>query len=553
MIALRMGDNGLQAIDVDIKNAEDPQGFLQEFREACLASPIPWNKIVQQTTMSGGVHLVYRTDKPKGNRKLSSTSDGKVLVETRGVGGCIVLYDIERFAALEALPVLSSEEEQALLSIAVAFDRSKSPKRIEFKDYNDTYSCVDILEAEGWKVVGENDIWYDVLRPGNTTSTSSGKVFKDTNRAFIWSSSTSLPTEQSLTPSAVACHLKFGGDWKSFSGSLNPVVQWTETTTAKKGRLFKFEDPNDVLMNTSIVPSKPLLGELWQEGELAILFGPTNVGKSILAVEIADAIASGGSILSGRLKSELGSTTVLYVDFEMKASKFKGRFNGRLFSPNFRRIVLEGKQYDLNLLRKEVIPDIKHILKESQAKVIIIDNLSFIQADNSKAGDAAGIISEFLSIRDSENVSILLVSHTTKFPRGIPIENTNLAGSAFMSHFIDSLFAVNRAVDKTFYIKQLKQRDGAEAYGADNVIHCKIDRTESGLRVKEIGTNEEWKILDRSNEDRSERNQKIIDEYRSGAGSVRALGERHNLSKSQIGEIIKGASPPEDDDDCLLV
>ena len=81
--------------------------------------------------------------------------------------------------------------------------------------------------------------------------------------------------------------------------------------------MFKFEDPNDVIKSSSIVPSKSLLGELWQEGELAILFGPTNVGKSILAVEIADAIASGGSVLSGKLKSEVGPTNVLYIDLEM--------------------------------------------------------------------------------------------------------------------------------------------------------------------------------------------------------------------------------------------
>jgi hypothetical protein len=551
MIALRMGDNGLQAIDVDIKNAEDPQGFLQEFREACQASPIPWNKIIPQTTMSGGVHLVYRTDKPKGNRKLSSTADGKVLIETRGVGGCIVLYDIERFAALEALPVLSIEEEQALLSIAVAFDRSKPHKRMEFKDYNDTYSCVDLLEAEGWKVVGENDIWYEVLRPGNTTSTSSGKVFKDTNRAFIWSSSTSLPTEQSLTPSALACHLKFGGDWKSFSGSLNQVVQWTETTTSTKGRLFKFKDPNDVLMNSSIVLGKPLLGELWQEFELAILFGPTNVGKSILAVEIADAIASGGSILSGRLKSEIGSTTVLYVDFEMLDSQFKKRFIGREFSPNLRRLVLDNQFMNIKTFRKDAIPEIELMLDESKAKVLIIDNLSFIQADNTQAGDAASLISEFDALKKSRKISILIVSHTPKFSKGLSIETTNLAGSAFMSYFIDSLFAVNKAAGKTIYIKQLKQRDGAEVYGSDNVLHCELDFTESGLRVKYIGTDKEMNILDRSNEDLSDRNQKIVKDYRSGGGTVRDLAVRYELSKSQIGDIIKNGSQSVDDADTL--
>ena len=235
----------------------------------------------------------------------------------------------------------------------------------------------------------------------------------------------------------------------------------------------------------------------------------------------------------------------------MTAAKFKKRFDGREFSPNFRRVVRDKSQYTSKNLRSKAIPEIKELLKVSQAKVVIIDNLSFIQADNTKANDAAEIISDFLDLKESEGVSILLLSNTTKFPRGISIEYTNLAGSAFMSHGLDSLFAVNKAAEKTFYIKQLKQRDGAEVYGADNVIHCYIDLTESGLRVKELGTIEEWKILDRSSEDKSDRNEKIIKDYKSGAGSVRDLAAIYKLGKSTIGEIVKGVLPTEDDPDSL--
>jgi len=548
VIALRMGDNGLQAIDVDIKNAEDPQGFLQEFREACMASPIPWNKIIQQTTMSGGVHFVYRTDKPKGNRKLSSTADGKVLVETRGVGGCIVLYNIERFAALEALPVLSSEEEQVLLSIAVAFDRSKSPKRIEFKDYNDTYSCIDILEAEGWKVVGENNIWYEVLRPGNTTSTSSGKVFKDTNRAFIWSSSTSLPTEQSLTPSAVACHLKFGGDWRAFGRSINIVDHWVESSTSKRKSMFILTDPNTTVQLSDDLLPKPLLGPLWQEGELTVLFGPTNTGKSVLAVDIADAIAHGSGLFDGLLPTS-SPKRVLYVDFELSEGQFAIRYKGRLFSDQLFRATPDYDFIDVKGFRQAVVMDMLEFCKQSRADVLIVDNLSNVNPDNTQAGEAAILVQDFRRIKNQLGISIMLIGHTPKIIPGQSVDLANLAGSAQLTNLIDSCFALNRAGNGQVYIKQLKQRNDQQIFGSDNVILGKVHKEEY-VKFCYLGQRKEADLLNHSS-DFAARDAQIRNDYESGQFTQRQLAERYGIGKSRINEIINGASPPEDDADIL--
>lgn len=547
---LRLGDNGLHALKFDPSCSANPQGVISEAQKALTKGKKFFGKAIAQTMASGGVHIFYRTDSSLYPQLVSLSDQGQPLFSLMGKGEFVEITDHSRFSRLGDLPLLSAEDERYLLSIAVAFDESVHRSQ-SLPDFDSTNSCCAILESNGWLITTEEDLWYELKLVDQESTAAHITVSKMTNRAFAWAGSASLPALQSLSPSSLTCYLKHRGDWTSFTNSLKPTAEWVESSTSQNVRLFKFEDPNDVIKSSSIVPSKSLLGELWQEGELAILFGPTNVGKSILAVEIADAIASGGSVLAGKLKSEVGPTNVLYIDLEMNATKFKKRFDGREFSPNFRRVVRDRSQYSSKTLRSKAIPEIKELLKVSQAKVIIIDNLSFIQADNTKANDAADIINDFLDLRDSERVSILLLSHTTKFPRGISIEYTNLAGSAFMSHGLDSLFAVNKAADKTFYIKQLKQRDGAEVYGADNVIHCYIDLTESGLRVKEIGTIEEWKILDRSSEDKSERNEKIIKDYKSGAGSIRDLAERYELSKSTIGEIIKGALPSEDDPDSL--
>ncbi len=62
--------------------------------------------------------------------------------------------------------------------------------------------------------------------------------------------------------------------------------------------------------------ARPLLGSLWFEGEMSILFASTNVGKSILAVQIAEALASGRPVPGFGMEAEAGP--VLYVDCELE-------------------------------------------------------------------------------------------------------------------------------------------------------------------------------------------------------------------------------------------
>jgi hypothetical protein len=539
-LALRMGDKGLQAIDIDSKNAKDPKEFLQRVRDAYASVQMPMDKLIIQRTVSDGVHLIYRTDTPKRSPVLAADQQGKTLIEIRGEGACIMMYDLPKFEALEHLEPLTSEEVQLMIDVALSFDESPLKGSGSLKEYNLNHSCVDLLVQAGWTVVNESSRWTEMLRDGSTTSRTSGKVFPN-NRAYIWSTSTPLPSQTSLSPADITCHLHYGGDFKSFTKSLD--TKWTSNSTLAKGKLFKFQNPNDVLASENVITSKPLLGELWQEGELCILFGPTNVGKSILAVEIGDAIASGGAILSDNLKSGIEPIQVLYVDFEMSERQFKKRFAGRVFSPNFKRIVINYEELNVQSFRQEVLPEIELKIRESKAKVLIIDNLSAIQADNTQAGDAAGLISEFLKLKRMRDLSILLLGHTPKFPKGIPIEYTHLAGSSFLSHFLDSLFAINKAVNNTIYIKQLKQRDVAETYGEDNVLHCRIEDTESGLRIKYLGKSVESQLLNRGNDDLEDRNQRIVADYRSGVGSIRDLAEKYGLSKTQVGDIVKTDCP----------
>ena len=99
-----------------------------------------------------------------------------------------------------------------------------------------------------------------------------------------------------------------------------------------------------------------LFGDLWRQGELAIMFADTGVGKSILAVQIAEALARGIPIEPLAMPSE--PRRVLYLDFELSFTQFSERYSRTSadgtslegeykFHENFLRGEIEWRQSDL--------------------------------------------------------------------------------------------------------------------------------------------------------------------------------------------------------------
>ena len=70
---------------------------------------------------------------------------------------------------------------------------------------------------------------------------------------------------------------------------------------------------------------KMLFSEFWFEGELCILFADTNLGKSILAVQIGNSISRGEQIRGFKL--ETPKQPILYFDFELSDKQFENRYD----------------------------------------------------------------------------------------------------------------------------------------------------------------------------------------------------------------------------------
>jgi RecA-family ATPase len=122
---------------------------------------------------------------------------------------------------------------------------------------------------------------------------------------------------------------------------------------------------------------KRLFGSLWYENELAILFADTNLGKSILAVQMAESISNGKSIRG--FTSDCNKEKVLYFDFELSDKQFEKRYsqdyqNHFIFSDFFIRVEFDS---DVEIPKDVSFEDflferMEKLIIETEARIIII-------------------------------------------------------------------------------------------------------------------------------------------------------------------------------------
>lgn len=271
---------------------------------------------------------------------------------------------------------------------------------------------------------------------------------------------------------------------------------------------------------------KQLCGPLWYEGEICILFADTNVGKSILAVQIASMVANGMYCDTSlpELRPETLSQSVLYADFELSLAQFGRRYScehpeepGRKvyydFGLNFHRVELyydiseadDADSYASKEFADQIISDLEVRLEEANASVLVIDNITFMASGTETAADAMPLMKKLVALKKRHNLSILLLAHTPKRSLCNPLTRNDLQGSKMLINFADSAFAIGESCrgKDIRYIKQIKQRNCEQVYDREHVLTCTIGKVyENFVGFSSIGTDCEDTHLDERGGDR---------------------------------------------------
>lgn len=300
---------------------------------------------------------------------------------------------------------------------------------------------------------------------------------------------------------------------------------------------------------------KKLFGDFVIENEITCLFASTNVGKSILAVQIAQAIASGQS--SEPFNTSGNGRKVLYFDFELSARQFARRYsldNGVTFHTpfqfhsNFIRLQNDYAEPESGQSMSEYyLQAIADAIDEHGANVVVIDNMTWIAAKLEKSADAAPFMMGLTRMKRAKNLTLILLAHTPKRDQSRPIDINDLQGSAMIGNFIDAAFAIGRsqADGSTRYLKQIKCRDGEIVCGAENVATCTLEKNGNFLGFTFRYYDEERAHLhQRSEAETNERDDKVLEMHRAGH-SYREIAKQVGCSHTSAKRIVErsAASP----------
>ena len=322
-----------------------------------------------ETSAGGGLHIFVKvSDGPvPGNTKLAGTPD-KVIAETRGEGGFVIVWPTparnghDPEAAYLLLPnahpnnaatITASELDWVHAVFTDAFGGWREPAKetppkthtpptshptgalTPFDDYRQRTTWRDILEPAGWtwhSKDNDHDYW---TRPGkNPRDGHSASTIEDGPLYLFSSSVTGMPIEQGLSKGQVYAHLHHDGDLSAATRQLRADGYGDQTATLPDLRPWEYDPaladltPDQARLqwvtdNLGLIDWEALWADESEEEWIAYpliparrliaLYSAPKVGKSLLLLELAAAIACGRPVLGNPAGPP---RVVLYVDFE---------------------------------------------------------------------------------------------------------------------------------------------------------------------------------------------------------------------------------------------
>ena len=300
----------------------------------------------------------------------------------------------------------------------------------------------------------------------------------------------------------------------------------------------------------ALPPITPLFDAFWSKGELAFLFGTTGIGKSILAVQIADAISKGSKIACFDGPQE--PMRVGLFDFEHSTSQFAKRYrdengNRYKFSPNFLRAEFKARaripkgisrqDYILELIEKKII--------EHRLEVVVIDNLTALDCNVTEPEVARELMYKLDEIKSRYNISMLVIGHTPKRDLNKPLTENDMLGSKNLINFCDSAFAIGKSVKESHlrYLIQVKCRNAEYKYGSENVAIFRVVKNGPNLFFEHNGfQNVIEQLRTRTDAEANELNEKIIALHQSDPNlSYSDIAKQLGTNKMRVSRVLNKA------------
>ena len=191
-----------------------------------------------------------------------------------------------------------------------------------------------------------------------------------------------------------------------------------------------------------------------------------------------------------------------------------------------------------------VLDQIEMVTKKIGAKILIIDNITWLTSKSESGDAAAQLMSRLIQMKKRGGYSILVLAHTPKRNTNAPLNQNSLAGSKRLANFMDSIFAIGvskKDRPSSRYIKQIKVRSCEMEFGEDNVIETKLIKEDDFLQMVITGYGTEAENLEAPDAEdiiRNESEEEIARRLKDGE-SYRKITREMGVSNKTIQRISR--------------
>jgi hypothetical protein len=212
----------LEVIDIDLKvfsTTKEMNDFWNEYLNTLRELIYDFdNKFVIYKTKSGGYHILYKSKRVVGNKKLAVLKGHtQAVIETRGIGGYVYAYPKKKESLKSYFEVdfISDEDRELLWSISKAYNYEEpKPQVVEketkerfsegvtpWEDFNQQVDIISVIVPDDFTIPSSGyKSKYTLIKRHGTTAAHSGYVFKDTGCMYLFSTGTIYPHEKLISP-----------------------------------------------------------------------------------------------------------------------------------------------------------------------------------------------------------------------------------------------------------------------------------------------------------------------------------------------------------------
>jgi len=221
--------------------------------------------------------------------------------------------------------------------------------------------------------------------------------------------------------------------------------------------------------------AEQLFHTVWRTGEVALLFGEPAVGKSIFAVNLAEAIAGNADALLRTCEETTPSARrVVYIDLQRTDDQWKRRFSGTFTQTTFERLHLDWDDIDPSaddsIRASRIQASIGDVI-EGGAEVVILDDITLGGINLGRPNGPLRTLRTLKMFAADSGASILVIAgaRPQKRPR-----TASLSDVAFrhIAEQADSVFCLSRSTfnSEFRYVRHLRSASGPLVHDASAVL-----------------------------------------------------------------------------------